>query len=146
MSSESLEQSRDLLSSAREAGKTTMEGVEIGNTQLSHEQTGSGASCKAPAFNIPSSNLQHRTKPVQTSSCFRDPPVSVPTSSPETCLRWTLLPESQDAQLRKYFKWHLSYIITYGISSPAWGKCLKLSPEHLKLSPRISSATGTTVT
>lgn len=45
VSSGSLGWSRDLLCPAREAGKTTVEGVEMDNVRLSHEQCGSGTVC-----------------------------------------------------------------------------------------------------
>lgn len=144
MSSGSLWQSRDLLFSAKEAGKTTTEGVEMGNMKLSHEQWLRCSLLKLlPSTNTGATFTTEQNHYELPSSCSGDPPVSVPTCSPEGCLRWTLLPGSQDAQLRK-IKMHnackFSYVITDGISSPTWGNCLEFVPEHLKFSLEISNA------
>ena len=66
VSSGSLGWSRDLLSPAREAGKTMMEGVEMDNVRLCHEHCGSGTVRKAPAFDKHRSNLHQRAKTLRT--------------------------------------------------------------------------------
>lgn len=57
--------SSDLLSPAREVGKTMMESVEMGNVRLPDEQFGSGTVLKAPAFNKHRSKLHRRAKPLR---------------------------------------------------------------------------------